>query len=191
MAIFTFPKVLIVSLLITLARAQTTDPKLPPADATIPTPSLAPALSEPSIPPPVLTIPPPKAPEKIAKLKPKKPANIFAGKLMEINKTNLTLTVENKAKKSTVYAITSNTRMSRGGKPSTFSDALLGDAVRGVFAKGKEGKLTVISLDYGPSVAKPSQDLSAPKEVPPAPKAKVIQITPLPPLDPNPPLPVK
>ena len=191
MAIFTFPKVLIVSLLITLARAQTTDPNLPPADATIPTPSLTPAISEPSIPPPVLTIPPPKAPEKIAKLKPKKPANIFSGKLLEINKTNLTLTVENKAKKSTVYAIPSNTRMSRGGKPSTFSEALLGDSVRGVFAKGKEGKLTVVSLDYGTSVAKPSQYLSGPKEVPPTPKAKLIQITPLPPVDPNPALPSK
>ncbi len=172
--------ILLVSCLITAPQAQTADPLLPVVEVNTPDPALPPVLAEPVITPPSLTIPEPLASTKVAKPKPKKPANVFSGKLTAVDKANLTLTIETKAGKSTTYAITPESRMSKGGKPSTFSNATVGDSIRGVFAKSKEGKLKVVSLDYGAPVIKTTEDSPAPKKAKSPKKVKTIKITPIP-----------
>jgi len=69
----------------------------------------------------------------------------FNGKVGSIDKTNMTFTVG----KRTVE-ITSETKITKGGKPATFDDAVVGEEVGGSAHKAEDGKLVAVSARFGP-----------------------------------------
>jgi len=78
----------------------------------------------------------------------KKPSNRtlpFRGKLAAIDNTEKTITVG----KETLQ-ITSETRISKAGKPATLEDGAVGDEVAGAYKKDAQGKLNALSLRFGP-----------------------------------------
>src|SRR5690242_18251197 len=65
----------------------------------------------------------------------------FHGKIKAIDKTDMTITVG----KETIQ-ITSQTRITKLGKPAVFEDGQVGDNVGGAYRKDEEGHLNAISL---------------------------------------------
>jgi hypothetical protein len=79
----------------------------------------------------------------------KKPSRTipFRGKLAAVDNSEKTITVG----KETIQ-ITSETRISKAGKPATFQDGAVGDEVAGSYKKDADGKLNALSLRFGPKV---------------------------------------
>jgi Cu/Ag efflux protein CusF len=71
----------------------------------------------------------------------------FHGKLAAVDKTAKTITLDEKTKRE--FQVTSETRIMKDDKPATLDDATVGDAVRGSYRKGDDGKLTLRSLTIG------------------------------------------
>jgi hypothetical protein len=67
------------------------------------------------------------------------------GKIKSVDKANKTLTVGDR-----VFAITSETRLTKDGKPATLEDAKDGEEVGISYRKGEDGKLTAMSVRIGP-----------------------------------------
>ena len=83
----------------------------------------------------------------------KKPANRtlpFHGKLKAIDNTAKTITVGTET-----IQITSETKITKAGKPATLEDGTVGDEVAGAYHKDAEGKSDAVSLRFGP---KPTPD---------------------------------
>jgi hypothetical protein len=81
------------------------------------------------------------APESKAKSIP------FHGKLAAVDKTAKTITLDEKTKRE--FQVTSETRIMKNDKPATLDDATVGEAVRGSYRKGDDGKLSLRSLTIG------------------------------------------
>jgi hypothetical protein len=83
----------------------------------------------------------------------------FAGTLIATNRLAMTLTVED-AKGSHVYCVTSSTRITKGGKPAIYADAVLGEEVTGTAHKSAAGTLEAVSVHLGakaPARKKPAK----------------------------------
>ncbi len=81
----------------------------------------------------------------------------FRGKLAAVDKKEMTISIEGKEKKRIVH-ITSQTRISKEGKPATLDEAAVGEDVAGLVSRTADGKEEAISLRIG---AKPD---TAPKK---------------------------
>ena len=90
------------------------------------------------------------APADAKKDKPKRMP--FGGKIKAIDKTAKTITIDRENKNT--FALTSETKVTRHGKPATFDDAAVGDEVGGL-ALDTNGKLELLSLRLG---AKPGAE---------------------------------
>lgn len=69
----------------------------------------------------------------------------FRGKLKAVDNTAKTITVGTE----TIH-ITSETKITKSGKPATLEDGIVGDDVAGAYHKDAEGKSDAISLRFGP-----------------------------------------
>jgi hypothetical protein len=69
----------------------------------------------------------------------------FHGKLKAIDNTAKTITVGTET-----IQITSETKITKMGKPATLQDGAVGDDVGGAYHKDAEGKSDAISLRFGP-----------------------------------------
>jgi Cu/Ag efflux protein CusF len=91
----------------------------------------------------------------------KKPANRilpFRGKLKAIDNTAKTITVGTET-----IQITSETKITKAGKPATLEEGAVGDEVAGAYHKDAEGKSNAISLRFGPKPpAEPNSKTNAP-----------------------------
>jgi hypothetical protein len=101
----------------------------------------------------VLPVP---AADKPAPADPAKPTRLpFGGKLKAIDKIAKTITID-REKKNT-FAITSETKITKAGKPATLDEAIVGENVGGL-AVDKNGKLELLSLRLGAKpVVKPDE----------------------------------
>jgi hypothetical protein len=86
----------------------------------------------------------PKGAKKTAKNPP------FHGKLTAVDKKAMTITVGERT-----FQITSDSKLSKGGKPATLADAVVGEEVGGNYQKGDDGKLKAGTVRFG---AKPEGD---------------------------------
>lgn len=89
----------------------------------------------------------PAPPEKQLAPKGEKKANPipFSGKLGSVDKIAKTITVGER-----VFQITSQTKLSKAGKPATLEDAVVGEEVGGSYQKSEEGKLNAKTVRFGP-----------------------------------------
>ena len=85
-----------------------------------------------------------KAPKesKAAKKSSKLP---FHGNLKAVDKTAKTISVG-----EMTLQVTSETIISKGDKPATLEDGVVGEVASGSYVKGEDGKLTVSKLRFGP-----------------------------------------
>jgi hypothetical protein len=74
----------------------------------------------------------------------------FHGKLKALDKVAKTLSVG----EQTLH-ITAATIITRGDKPATLEDGVVGEVVSGSYLKGEDGKLTVNKLRFGPKPGTP------------------------------------
>ena len=94
------------------------------------------------------TAKPPAAAEKAEAGAKKKGGAPLGGKISAVDKTAKTI----KVGKSTVH-ITSQTKITKAGKPAVFDDAVVGEEVGIYYVKGEDGKLTARSVRIGPRPA--------------------------------------
>ncbi len=69
----------------------------------------------------------------------------FHGKLGAVDNNAKTITVGERS-----FQITSETKLSKGGKPATLDDAAVGEEVSGNYQKSDDGKLSAKSVRFGP-----------------------------------------
>lgn len=75
----------------------------------------------------------------------KKSAHPFRGKLASVDKTAKTI----KLGEST-YLITSQTKITKAGKPATLDDGVVGEDVSGYAKPTEDGKMAATSVRFGP-----------------------------------------
>ena len=68
----------------------------------------------------------------------------FHGKLGAVDKTAKTITVGERT-----FQITSESKLSKGGKPATLDDAVVGEEVGGNYQKSDDGKLNAKTVRFG------------------------------------------
>lgn len=73
----------------------------------------------------------------------------FHGKLKAVDNTAKTISVGEQT-----LEITSETKIMKGGKPATLTDGVIGDEVSGAYKKSEDGKLTAVSVRFGPKPEK-------------------------------------
>ncbi len=71
----------------------------------------------------------------------------FRGKLKSVDNNAKTISIGNET-----IQITSETKISKGGKPATLEDGTVGDDVAGAYKKDADGKLNALSLRFGPKI---------------------------------------
>ena len=120
---------------------------------------VAPARAQDTNQAPTSTKPAKPAPKKEAK------ALTFTGKIGAMDKVAYTITLDDKAKR--VFQISSDTLISKDGKPAIMADGKVGDAVHGTYRKGDDGKLEALILNYG-AKAEPAKPTAKPKKTPTA-----------------------
>lgn len=89
--------------------------------------------------------------------KPKAPT--FRGKLAKVDAAAKTITVENKSKGDRTFVITSETKITKDGKPATLADGVVGEPVSGSSSEGSDGKLMAKTVRFG--AAKPKAPAAA------------------------------
>lgn len=72
----------------------------------------------------------------------------FHGNLKALDKTAKTISVG-----EMTLQITSETIITKGDKPATLEDGVVGEVASGSYVKGEDGKLTVGKLRFGPKTA--------------------------------------
>jgi uncharacterized membrane protein len=83
----------------------------------------------------------------------KKSAHPFKGKLASMDKAAKTITIG----KST-YQMTSDTIITKAGKPATLEDGVIGEEASGYAKPGEDGKMIMTKLRFGPkSDEKPAE----------------------------------
>jgi len=70
--------------------------------------------------------------------------SVFNGKLSAIDTKAMTLTVGERT-----FEITSDTKITKDGKPATLADGVVGETVGGAYKKNAEGKLIATSIHFG------------------------------------------
>jgi len=70
--------------------------------------------------------------------------SVFNGKISAIDTKAMTLTVGERT-----FEITSETKISKDGKPATLADGVAGETVGGAYKKNADGKLTATSIHFG------------------------------------------
>jgi Domain of unknown function (DUF5666) len=68
----------------------------------------------------------------------------FHGKVSAIDASAMTLTVGERT-----FEITSETKITKDGKPATLADGTVGEMAGGAYKKGADGKLTATSIHFG------------------------------------------
>jgi Cu/Ag efflux protein CusF len=91
------------------------------------------------------------AAEQTAPAKVKKPREImsFHGKLAAIDTNAMTFTVGKRT-----FAVTSETKINKDGKPATLSEAVIGESVGGAYKKGEGDKLNATTVHFGTKAEK-------------------------------------
>jgi hypothetical protein len=90
---------------------------------------------------------PASAADKPVPADPAKPTRMpFGGKLKAVDKVAKTITIDRENKNT--FAVTSETRITKAGKPATLDEAVVGEPVGGL-AVDKGGKLELLSLRLG------------------------------------------
>ena len=89
-----------------------------------------------------------------AKPEHKQRAVAFHGKVKAVDKVAKTVTVEGKEKDRTVQ-VTSETKITRDGKPAVFDALAVGESVGGRAKENAGGKLEALSLSVGAKPEKP------------------------------------
>ena len=77
----------------------------------------------------------------------KKSAHPFHGKLAAVDKTAKTIKVG-----ESVYQITSETKITKAGKPATLDDGVVGEEVGGYVKPTDDGKMAATTMRFGPKV---------------------------------------
>lgn len=76
----------------------------------------------------------------------------FNGKLTAVDNAAMTITVGER-----VFVISSETKITKDGKPATLADGVVGEKIGGAYKKSEDGKLNATSVRFG---AKPEADNS-------------------------------
>lgn len=88
-----------------------------------------------------------KAPAAVEKTSPAKKRNRvipFHGKLVAVDTNAMTLTVGKRT-----FQITSETRITKDGKPAVLAEGVAGEPVRGSYRKAEDGTLNTASVYFG------------------------------------------
>jgi hypothetical protein len=93
----------------------------------------------------------PAAPAAPAKAK----STRFSGKLSKVDTTAKTITVENKSKGDRTIEITSETKITKDGKPAMLADGVVGEPVGGSYTEA-DGKMVAKSVRFGAAKPKPA-----------------------------------
>lgn len=86
-------------------------------------------------------------------------AGPFHGKLLALDKQAKTITVGKRT-----FHITSDTRISKGGKPSTLEEGVIGEPVSGYVKPGADGKLVATKVNFGPKAVETAKKTTTQKE---------------------------
>ena len=87
----------------------------------------------------------PAAPAQTAPVKPKKHEGlVFRGAVSAVDAKAMTLTVGKRT-----FAVTSDTKITKEGKPAILSDIAVGDKVGGAYKKADDGKLCATTINDG------------------------------------------
>jgi len=111
-------------------------------DATMQAPP--PVAAEQAPPPPAAAPTPPVAPAPAPPAKKRSTTPQFHGTLTAVDTNAMTLTVEKRT-----FNMTSETIVTKDGKPAVLADGAVGDAVRGEYKKGAGGKLDAVTIQFG------------------------------------------
>lgn len=88
---------------------------------------------------------PPAAPAQTEPAKPKKhESNVFNGKVSAVDAKAMTLTVGKRT-----FEVTSDTKITKDGKPAILSDIAVGDKVGGAYKQSGDGKLAATTVNVG------------------------------------------
>jgi hypothetical protein len=93
----------------------------------------------------------PAASDQTAPAKPKKNNPPFHGNLKAVDTSAKTLTVG-----TLTLQITSDTKITKDGKPATLSDGVVGEPVSGSYTKTADGKLNALIVHFGAKPKKPA-----------------------------------
>jgi hypothetical protein len=77
----------------------------------------------------------------------KKSAHPFHGKLAAVDKTAKTIKVG-----ESIYQITSETKITKAGKPATLEDGVVGEPASGYVKPTEDGKMTATTVRFGAKV---------------------------------------
>ena len=83
----------------------------------------------------------------------------FRSTLGALDKIAKTITVGERT-----FQVTSETKLSKGGKPATFDNATVGAEVSGSYLKGDDGKLNVKTARFGPKLGAEAKKTDNPKK---------------------------
>jgi hypothetical protein len=86
----------------------------------------------------------PASPDQTVQTKPRKNNPPFHGNLKAVDTTAKTITVG-----TLTLQITSDTKVTKDGKPATLSDAVVGEPVGGSYTKTADGKLNAVTVHFG------------------------------------------
>ena len=87
----------------------------------------------------------PAAPGQTEPAKPKKhEGNVFRGTVSAVDAKAMTLTIKNRT-----FEVTSETKITKDGKPAILSDIAVGDKVGGAYKKAEGGKLVATTINAG------------------------------------------
>jgi hypothetical protein len=82
----------------------------------------------------------------------------FKGKVASVDKTARTVTLEGK-EKSRTFQVTSETRLTKDGKPAVFDDISVGETIGGAYRETAAGKMDAVTVNIGakPGSSKPAK----------------------------------
>lgn len=89
-------------------------------------------------------------------------ATAFRGKLAKVDASAKTITVENKSKGDRTIEITSETKITKDGKPATLSDGVVGEPVSGSYIEGSDGKMAAKAVKFGAAKSKKAASAANP-----------------------------
>ena len=78
----------------------------------------------------------------------KKGAHPFRGKLVAVDQTAKTIQIG-----TSTYQITSQTKVTKAGKPATLADGVVGEEAAGYAKPSEDGKMIATSVRFGPKPA--------------------------------------
>ncbi len=81
----------------------------------------------------------------------------FRGKVSTVDKVAKAIALEGKEKQR-VFQITSETKITRDGKPAVFDDVAAGESVGGLARENAAGKMEVVTLNVGAKPGKAKSD---------------------------------